>query len=198
MQAHLKTEGYLKSLKSKNTEGPDEKPLTFTAIREGIYSESFPMYIGFPDLQDLPEELKIPHDGSGPGIAFAKIDDSGEATANLVKEYLDGATSFQYKDQIMLLSGPRVWSLAETVRLLGTSKGKEIRLKHVSEEEYVAEPRIRDMLGSHGPGEVPKQWATSFNAVKNGECAVASVELARLLGREPEGFEETVRSMVNN
>ena len=56
----------------------------FTAIREGIYSERFPTYTGFPDLQDLPEELKIPHDGSGPGIAFAKIDDLGEATAKLV------------------------------------------------------------------------------------------------------------------
>lgn len=198
MQAHLKTEGYLKSLKSNLIEGPDEKPITFTAIREGIYSESFPMYTGFPDFQDLPEELKIPHDGSGPGIAFAKIDDLGEATAKLVKEYLDGTTNFQYKDQIMLLSGPRVWSLAEAVKLLGDSKGKKIRLKQVSEEEYVAEPRIRDMLGSHGPGEVPKQWATSFNAVKNGECAVASVELPSLLGRQPEGFEKTVRNMVND
>ena len=198
MQAHLKTEGYLKSLKSNLIEGLDEKPITFTAIREGIYSESFPMYTGFPDFQDLPEELKIPHDGSGPGIAFAKINDLGEATAKLVKEYLDGTTNFQYKDQIMLLSGPRVWSLAEAVKLLGDSEGKKIRLKQVSEEVYVAEPRIRDMLGSHGPGEVPKQWATSFNAVKNGECAVASVELPRLLGRQPEGFEKTVRNMVND
>ena len=198
MQAHLKTEGYLKSLKSKITEEPDEKPLTFTAIREGIYSESFPMYTGFPDLQNLPEELKIPHEGSGPGIAFAKIDDLGEATAKLVKEYLDGTTNFQYKDQVMLLSGPRVWSLTEAVKLLGDSKGKVIRLRKISEKEYVADPRVLDMLGSHGPGEVPQQWATSFNAVKNGECAVASVELARLLGREPEGFEETLTDLVND
>ena len=197
MQAHLRTEGYLKSLKSKITEGPDEQAFAFTAIREGIYSESFPMYTGFPDLQNLPEELNIPHDGSGPGIAFAKIDDLGEATAKLVKEYLDGTTNFQYKDKIMLLSGPRVWKLAEAVELLGSSQGKEIRLKQVSEEEYVAQRRVRDMLGSHGPGEVPKQWATSFTAVKNGECAVASIELGRLLGREPEGFEETVRNMTN-
>ncbi|CAF9929274.1 MAG: hypothetical protein ALECFALPRED_004288 [Alectoria fallacina] len=33
--------------------------------------------------------MKIPHDGSGPGIAFAKIDDLGEVTAKLVQEYLD-------------------------------------------------------------------------------------------------------------
>ena len=90
-----------------------------------------------------------------------------------------------------------MWSLAETVKLLGNSKGKEIRLKKVSEEEYVAKPRIWDMLGSHESGEKPKQWTTLFDAVKKGGCGVASIELARLLGRELEGFEETVRNIVN-
>ena len=116
MQAHLKTDSYLKSLKSKNIEGPDEKLLMFTAIREGIYSESFPMFTGSPDLQDLPEELKIPHDASGPGSAFLKIDDLRKATANLVEEYLDGTTYLNYRDQVILLSGPRVWNLAEAVK----------------------------------------------------------------------------------
>lgn len=197
MQAHLQTEEYLKSLESKSMERADEKPFTFTAIREGIYSESFPMYTGFPDLKNPPDEVKIPHDGTGPGIAFAKIDDLGEATAKLVKEYLDSPGSFRYKNQIMLLSGPKVWSLAETIKLLADVKGKEMNFKEVSPEEYVAEPRVQQRLGSHGPGEVPKQWATSFDAVKKGECAVTSVELGRLLGREPEALEKTVRKMVN-
>ena len=146
MQAHLKTERYLKSLKSENTEGPNRKSLTFTAIREGTYSESFPMYTGFPDLQNLPKELKIPYDGSGPGIAFAKIDELGKATARLVKEYLDGMEIFKYKDQVMLLSGPKFWSLADTVKLMEKLKGKKINLKRVSEVEYGADPRFRIFL----------------------------------------------------
>lgn len=197
MQAHLKTERYFKSLESELADRSDKKPVTFTVIREGIYSESFPMYTGFPDLQDPPDEVKIPHDGSGPGIAFAKIDDLGEATAKLVKEYLDSPSDFKYQNRVMLLSGTRVWSLADTVKLLGQVKGKDMKVKQVTEEEYAAEPRVQEMLGSHGPGEVPKQWATSFDAVSKGECAVVSVELRRLLGREPEGFEETVKRMVN-
>ena len=197
MHAHLKTEGYLKSLESEKIEGMDKKPFAFTAIREGIYSESFAMYTGFPDLENLPDGVKIPHNGSGPGIAFAKIDDLGEATAKLVKEYLDVPTKFRYKNQIMLLSGPRAWSLEDVVKLLMKLKGKKIRVDQISEEDYVAEPRIQNMLGSHGPGEVPRQWATSFDAVKKGECAVTSVELGRLLGREPEGFETTVRAMIS-
>ena len=197
MQAHLKTEKYLGSLESESAESSDKRPVTFTVIREGIYSESCPMYTGFPDLQNPPDEVKIPHDGSGPGIAFAKIDDLGEATSKLVKEYLDAPGSFKYKNQIMLLSGWRVWSLADTVKLLGEVKEKDMKVKQITEEEYVAEPQVQEMLGSHGPGEVPKQWATSFEAVKKGECAVVSVELRRLLGRDPEGLGETVRKMVN-
>lgn len=196
MQAHLKTENHLKTLASESAERSDKAPVTFTAIREGIYSESFPMYTGCPDLHNLPEEVKIPHDGSGPGIAFAKIDDLGEATAKLVKEYLDGSGSFRYRNQVMLLSGPRVWGLGDVVKMLGEMEGKGLKVNQVNKEEYVAEPRVRELLGSHGPGKVPEQWATSFDAVKRGECAVASVELGRLLGRQPEGFEETMKKMV--
>ena len=52
MQAHLKTEVYLKSFESESNEKLDKKSVTFTAIREGIHFESFPMYTtsGFPDL----------------------------------------------------------------------------------------------------------------------------------------------------
>lgn len=197
MQAHLKTEDHLKSLAADPTKGSAKLSITFTAVREGIYSESFPVYIGCPAIADPPDEVTIPHDGSGPGVAFAKIDDLGEATAKLVEEYLQAPGSFKFTNQVMLLSGPRVWSLADALSLFGKMKGKEIRLRQVTEEEYVAEPRVREMLGPHGPGEVPRQWATSFEAVKNGECAVVSGELGRLLGREPEGFEETVRRMVH-
>ena len=91
----------LKSFKSKNTEGPDEKSFTFTVIHEGLYSESFPMYTGSPNLQDLHEELKIPFHGLRPGIAFTTIDDLGEATAKLVREYLDGTTSFQSREYVI-------------------------------------------------------------------------------------------------
>lgn len=62
MQAHLRTESYLKALGLEANATPDQKPFTFTAIREEIYSESFPMYTGFPHPQNLPAGLKIPHD----------------------------------------------------------------------------------------------------------------------------------------
>ena len=89
MHAHLRTETYLQSFESESTRKSSTEPVafTFTSIREGIYSESFPTYNGSPDLQNPADELKIPHDCSGPGIAFATIDDLGEATAKMIKEY---------------------------------------------------------------------------------------------------------------
>ena len=84
MQAHLKTKEYLKSLESELTERW-EKFSHFTSMREGIYSENFPMYTGSSDFLDSPDEIKIPHDGSGrPMIAFAKIENLGEAMVKLV------------------------------------------------------------------------------------------------------------------
>ena len=160
------------------------------------------MYTGFPSLQDLAVskdevfEVQIPHDGSGPGIAWAKINELGEASAKLISARLS-APSHERND-IVLLSGSKVWTLAETLRMLGQIIGKYVRLKQVSIEEYVAQPVVQQNLGSHGPGnQVPKQWATVYEALRRGECAVTSMELGRLLGREPEGFEQTVRKMVS-
>ncbi len=194
MQAHLATEKYLTTLSSN--ESKSEKPLTFTAIREGIYSESFPMYTGFFDFKAPQDEIKIPHDGSGPGIAWAKIDELGEATARLVKNHVDSPETFEYRNRVILLSGPKVWSIADTLKVAGKAVGKEVQIKQVSVEEYANEPIVIEQLGSHGPGEVPRQWATSSEAVGHGETAVVSAELGKLLGREPEDFEETVKAMA--
>jgi hypothetical protein len=64
------------------------------------------MYTGFSDLRKPVDEVRIPHDGSGPGIAWAKIGKLGEASSRLVKEYSDASDNFSYKNRIVLLSGP--------------------------------------------------------------------------------------------
>lgn len=94
MQAHLKTEKYLNFLVPERTGSAAEKSFTFTAIREGTYSESCPVYIDFPDLQNLPKELEVPHIGPGPGIVLAKIEELGEVTAKLAEECLNGTANF--------------------------------------------------------------------------------------------------------
>ena len=205
MQAHLQTEAYLTSLAASN------HPFSFTAIREGIYSESFPRYTGFPSLEKpafIRGEnvlndvvVRIPHDGSGPGVAWAKINDLGEATAQIVRSYSEKTTSddgsiSEYRNRIVLLSGPKVYGIAETVEILATALQRSITIQDATVEEYAQNPVVQSSLGSHGHGDVPKKWATSFEAIKRGETAATSVRLEKLLGRKPESLESTITAMI--
>ena len=192
MQAHLQTEEVLRAWSLDKV-----KKFSFTAIREGIYSESFPMYTGFPDLANPSEVVKIPHDGTGPGVAWVKIEDLGEATAKLVQKYAtaDGDDE-EYKNKIVLLSGSKAYNLAETVQVLANVTGRDIEIKSVTVEDYTQLPIVQQQLGSHGTGDVPKKWVTSFEAIQKGETAVTSANIEKLLGRSPEPFETTVARMV--
>lgn len=71
MQAHIDTEIYLK-----------ESGLTYTIIREGIYSESWPLYFGFFDPNEGKDEVLIPY--SDGRIAWVCRDDLGEGTAKII------------------------------------------------------------------------------------------------------------------
>ena len=70
MKAHLDTEAYLKA-----------SGVAYTIIREGIYSESFPLYIGYWD-PTRGDEVRIP-EGDG-GIAWVSREDLGEGTAKII------------------------------------------------------------------------------------------------------------------
>lgn len=190
MQAHLDTEKYLRQL-SQEDDG-----FSFTSIREGIYSESFMMYIGFPDLKVSPDEVQIPHDGSGPGVAWAKRDELGEATARIVQRYVAKPGDEAFHNRIVLLSGSEAVSLRETARVFGQAAGgKDVKVRQDSAGEYAELPNVKEMLASHGPSDVPKQWATTFEAVREGETAVVTPHLKDLLGREPERFRDTIQKI---
>ncbi|KAI1790379.1 hypothetical protein LXA43DRAFT_1016861 [Ganoderma leucocontextum] len=71
MQAHLDTERCLK-----------ESGLTYTILREGIYSESYPLYFGFWGPKEGGDEVLVPH-GDG-GIAWVCREDLGQGTAKIM------------------------------------------------------------------------------------------------------------------
>ncbi|KAF5337301.1 hypothetical protein D9611_002973 [Ephemerocybe angulata] len=189
LQAHLDTERYLAMLAS------EDKSFTYTAIREGLYSESYPLYTAFFDIANPVEEIKIPHDGSGPGIAWAKIDELGEATAKLVAQHAKAPGEYELLNKTVLLSGPRVWTLAESVQAIAKELGKPVVIRKVSVDEYVNQPSVQSAM-TYGSGNMAKEWATVFEAIQAGETAVVSPLLANVLGREPEPFDVTVRGLI--
>jgi len=191
MQAHLETEAYLDSI-SKS-----DGSFTYTVIREGIYSESYPIYTAFFDIKKPSDEILIPHDGSGPGVAWVKRDELGEATARLIEKYVFVSPVEEWTNRVLLLSGLKVMTLAETVRVIAREIGKQgVRIRQVSVEEYAGEPQVAGIL-NYEPGETAVEWATAWEGIRRGETAVVSPLLGELLRREPEPFEVTIRRLVS-
>ncbi|KAJ5376383.1 hypothetical protein N7509_013269 [Penicillium cosmopolitanum] len=189
MLAHLATEKYLAQLHDQDPQ------FTYTVIRQGLYSESFPLYTAFFDLKAPSNEICIPHDGSGPGLAWAKQDELGEATANLIAQHAQDPVAFPYLNKTVLLSGPRAWTLNETADVFSRVLNKPIRIRQVPVDEYVKQPQVQTGL-TYGGGNWAPLWATAFDAIRDGECAVVTPNLAQILGREPEQFDTTIKKML--
>lgn len=188
MGAHLLTEQYLADRQIK---------ISYTSIREGIYSESFPIYTAWFNPKNPVEEITIPHSGEGPGVSWAKQDDLGEATAKLIFAYVKSPTEFDYLNQKVLLTGQREISLAETVEILGRAIGKKLHIKEIPVDQYVNLPQIGDKHTYHGI-DLSREWSTAWQAIKNGETATVSPALKEILGREPEDYETTIQNLVGN
>ncbi|PGG97795.1 hypothetical protein AJ79_09093 [Helicocarpus griseus UAMH5409] len=189
MGAHLATEKYLAELQQKNSN------FTYTSVREGLYSESFPIYTAWFDLKNPVDEITIPHSGSGPGVTWVKRDELGEATAKLIVSQVKSPQTFSYLNQTILLSGPREISLRETVDILGRAVGKPLRIREISVDEYASLPQHGTKHTYHGV-DLAREWTTAWEAIRRGETSVASPLLKEILGREPEDYETTIREMA--
>ncbi|KAK0654444.1 hypothetical protein DIS24_g5236 [Lasiodiplodia hormozganensis] len=188
MKAHLDTEKYLAQL-AASVSG-----FTYTVVRQGLYTESFPMYLAFLDLKNPPAEVKIPHDGTGPGISWVKRDELGEGTAHLISDFCKDPASFPYVNTKLLLSGPRDVSLEESVEIIGRVLGKDIKVRQVSVDEWATQDSVRG-ASHYLEGDNAKLWATAWDALKIGEGAAVTPHLRNLIGREPESFEKTISDL---
>jgi len=187
MAPHIDTEKYLEEL-SRTVPG-----FGYTVIREGLYSESYPLYTSFFNPCQPTNEIKIPHDGSGPGIAWVKREELGEGTAELIKRFVESPGEYTYRNDRVLLSGQQTLTIAETVESLSEIAGTSVSIRKVSKEEYAALPQNVDGF-TYKDVSYSYPWTTSFDAFRRGEGSHVSPLLRELLGREPEDFETTIRS----
>ena len=191
MRAHLDSEECLREL------GGIDGRFTWTSLREGLYQESLFMYTAHWDAQQKkPTEVCIPHDGSGPGVPWAARDDFGEATARLMAQYMASPSAFPYKDTIVPLTGPRSWTLAETVAAMGRAAGVDgdLTIRQVSVDEYARQEHVLAFFG--GDPERAREWATVWAAIAAGETYHQGGELEEILGRKPVGLEDRLREMA--
>lgn len=192
MQAHLATEQHLK------TKLPSS--MTYTILREGLYTESFPLYLGIYDISKKPLEVFVPPGDNDGLIAFTKRDELGEATAKVIKDIIDKRDQSEFANKTILLSATPRYSLRSLGATIGSILGTEpVNVKYVSVEEYAASGgKAASLIGSV---EMAKDWATTYPAIGKGETGYSgegSQELERILGRQPEDVEVTLRRILTN
>jgi uncharacterized protein YbjT (DUF2867 family) len=185
MKPHLSTEKYLEECIHLYP------GFNYTVVREGLYSESYDLYTAFFDPQNPVDEIKIAHDGSGPGIAWVKREELGEGTAELLRIFVQDPKGFKYRNKTVLLSGTKILSLQETVDILAKIAKKPVKIRQVSDEEFGQQPKVGPNFTYRGV-DYGTVWATAFEAFRRGEASYASPLLRELLGREPEDFETTI------
>lgn len=191
MQAHLECEKHLQKIAAS------DPSFTWTSIREGLYHESFPIYTSFWTLENPFDEIPIPHNGGGAGVSWVKRDELGEASAKLIAQYaaLSSPSDFPWINDLVTLTGPREWTLSETVNVLGKAVGKKVIIKEVTVDEWLKQPQIIEYFGTD---EKARTWATAWDAIKAGETSFVGPTLEEILGRRPEELDVTIEQMVKS
>ncbi|MCJ1439991.1 MAG: hypothetical protein MMC23_000472 [Stictis urceolatum] len=181
MRAHNATERFLA--------GTDEG-MGWTVIREGLYCESWPLYLGHGAGAEE-ERKEVVLCGSRDGrVSWASIDDLGLGTAVLASE-----EEGKWRGRTVLLSTTSSCTMGDVAGMVGVARGREVWLKEVSEEEHV-EYYVKERGLEEG---LVKWWVSTYEAIAIGECEnkVGMLEeILRRYGREPKALKDTIEEMV--
>ncbi|KAI1506180.1 hypothetical protein F5X99DRAFT_426200 [Biscogniauxia marginata] len=178
MTAHLRTEAYL---------------------REGLYAESWPLYLGYYSLAPAPgDDRKVVRIPSGDGrVCWTAIADLGLASALVLAAEPGNGDGDEYAGRTFYLSTRpgAARTVAEVAALVGRARGEEVRVevgprdeveRYYVRERGMAEPYVR-------------WWSSTYEALRDGEALVDDPTLERLLasvGVTPTGIEGIVERMV--
>ncbi|KAI0467893.1 hypothetical protein F4859DRAFT_492972 [Xylaria cf. heliscus] len=186
MRAHLRTEAYLRTVGA--TAG-----VRVTVLREGLYCESWPLYLGYFDVGNARDERDVvPLSGDGK-VSWTAIHDLGVASAIV----LSAGSEEEFAGKTFYLStrAENARTVGEVARLVGEARGRDVRVEIVGRREheryYVEEQGM--------PKLAVEWWASTYDALEDGECHVDDPMLEKLLGRvglKPIPVEETVAAMV--
>ncbi|KAL1651167.1 hypothetical protein SLS58_000505 [Diplodia intermedia] len=192
MRAHNRTEAYLRGLSDD---------IAHTIIREGLYNESWPLYLGHGDLSgsdDDRAEIVVAGDGA---ISWAAIDDLGLATATILvaggeDDDDDDDDGKRYAGATVTLATTAPVTLREVAAMVSAAKGRRVELKLVGRAEHE-----RYYVERRGIGEAAyvRWWSTTYDALRDGECEKRDPLLERILagydGRRPKPIRETIEEM---
>ncbi|TGJ80453.1 hypothetical protein E0Z10_g8333 [Xylaria hypoxylon] len=187
MRAHLRTEAYLRSVSAAHG-------VHVTILREGLYNESWPLYLGYFDVGNARGERDVVLLAGDGKISWSAIHDLGVASA-LVLSSDSGGEEYRGKTFYLSTRPETAKTVGEIARLVGEARGKDVTVKTVGRQEheryYVEEKGM--------PKPAVEWWVSTYRALEDGECLVDDPTLERLLARvglKPIPVEETVAAMV--
>ncbi|KAI1740992.1 hypothetical protein F4680DRAFT_416866 [Xylaria scruposa] len=187
MRAHLRTEAYLRSMSAAHG-------IHVTILREGLYNESWPLYLGYFDVNNAQSERDVvPLAGDGK-ISWTAIHDLGVASA-IVLSSASGNEEFVGKTLYLSTRPENAKTVEEIAQIVGKARERGVQVKIVGRQEHK-----RYYVEEQGkPKPAVEWWVSTYEALENGECLVDDPMLERLLGRvglKPIPVEETVVAMV--
>ncbi|KAL5339505.1 hypothetical protein BJX70DRAFT_154714 [Aspergillus crustosus] len=169
-QVHLITEKLLK-----------ESGLTYTSIREGVYTEAFPVFLNWYPSSTT---VTLPADGE---VAFTRRAELGEATARIM---IRGG----YENQIVLFTAEETITSKEIVDVINETTGRQVKFEIVSPEEYARVNGTNDQGGK--PHAFFQMVATWWADIANGELRTTNGLLREILGREPTKPRDAFRQIL--
>ncbi|KAK7978574.1 NAD(P)-binding protein [Apiospora saccharicola] len=190
MRAHIRTEAYLESLQK-------DGKVKVTVLREGLYNESWPLYLGyFFDMQnDERGTVKLGGDGK---ICWTAIADLGVANALVLTQ---PAEEWAGKTCHLSTAPEGARDMKEIAALVSearkeSGKKPEVKVEIVGRKEH--ERHYVEDRGMDRPAV--EWWAATYDALEDGECLIDDSTLGRLLGsvgKTAVPIEETVKAMVS-
>ncbi|KAJ5457715.1 hypothetical protein N7475_009103 [Penicillium sp. IBT 31633x] len=169
-QAHLMTEEMMR-----------EADINFTSIREGLYTDAFPVFMGwYPSTSTV----YLPSDGP---VAFTLRSELGEASARLM---IRGG----HDREIVLLTAQQTITFSEIVDLINETTDRNVQFKLVSPEEFVRLKAADDEGGKpEGFFQALVSW---YEAISKGETKTIDPLMADLLERQPVPPREALRAFL--
>jgi uncharacterized protein YbjT (DUF2867 family) len=192
-QAHIDTAKYLHHV----CQHAGSSGMQYTIIKEGIYSESFPLYLGYFDREkaEVDRKIRVPTMG-GLGVAWVGRDELGEGTARILASETD-PDGVSWTNRTVLLSGSEATTLQGLADMITEVLGWQedpLTVVGVGTEDFVtyhataeAGPKSREYIA---------MWATSYPSMDAGETAIVDPLLLKLLGRPLKPMIESVRTTL--
>jgi uncharacterized protein YbjT (DUF2867 family) len=162
-QDHFATEEYIRA-----------SGLAFTFLRDNLYLDFFPLFVGEDDVIRGPA-------GDGRTAAVALDDIAEVAVAVLTDPGPHAGATYE-------LTGPAAITMAEGAAALAAATGRPIRYQAETVEEAYAS---RAVYGA--PEWQVTAWVTTYTAVAAGDLEHVSGDVERLTGHQPRSLTDVLR-----